>query len=292
MYYRRKLLLGILEKMGGSVDKMSLQKLAFLVCQKQQTALYDFVPYKYGCYSFQMAADLSALEFSGSLTQGEKDICLVGKGYYNQLTSQDKILLNQLAARYKQPARLELVKYTYRHYPFYAINSLMASKIMEPDEIGAINAKRPARRETALLTIGYEGQTIEAYLVKLITNDVRTLVDVRKNPLSRKHGFSKNQLATYCKGLGISYVHLPEWGIESDLRQELNSAEDYKRLFQNYQSRLDADPQALESLAKYLETLDRPALTCFEAEHTSCHRGTLAKALTKLKNWNLPLIHL
>ena len=41
-------------------------------------------------------------------------------------------------------------------------------------------------------------------------------------------------LQNYCKNLGIKYVHIPQLGIESDLRKELTDKESYKKLFASY----------------------------------------------------------
>ena len=89
----------------------------------------------------------------------------------------------------------------------------------------------PKGTKTIMFTIGYEGISLEEYLVRLIKNDVKVLVDVRNNPLSMKYGFSKSQLKKYCASLGIKYAHFPEVGIQSDQRQELNSQNDYNKLF-------------------------------------------------------------
>ena len=70
---------------------------------------------------------------------------------------------------------------------------------------------------------------------RLIKNNVKTLVDVRRNPLSRKFGFSKRMLSETVKKLGIGYVHIPESGIASERRQELNTQADYDRLFNSYE---------------------------------------------------------
>lgn len=58
MYYRRKILLSLLEVFGNDLEKIRLQKLLLLFTQKQETAAYDFVPYKFGCFSFHANADL------------------------------------------------------------------------------------------------------------------------------------------------------------------------------------------------------------------------------------------
>ncbi|MDG5800640.1 DUF488 domain-containing protein [Marinilabiliaceae bacterium ANBcel2] len=92
-----------------------------------------------------------------------------------------------------------------------------------------------------MFTIGYEGISLEQYINKLIVNDIKVLCDVRKNSFSMKYGFSKKQLKTTCDGVGIAYIHIPEVGIESDKRQELNTQADYDKLFKIYKT--DTLPQ-------------------------------------------------
>jgi hypothetical protein len=46
-----------------------------------------------------------------------------------------------------------------------------------------------------IVTIGYEGRSLEAFLNLLLQNSVTLLCDVRRNPLSRKYGFSKSTLS-------------------------------------------------------------------------------------------------
>ena len=52
MFYRRKVILGLIELLGGEVEKLRFQKLLFLYAMKKQNPEYDFVPYKFGCYSY------------------------------------------------------------------------------------------------------------------------------------------------------------------------------------------------------------------------------------------------
>src|ERR1039458_2530298 len=119
-----------------------------------------------------------------------------------------------------------LIKHTYLNYPFYAINSEVAEKILDKNELEKVNKARPNLNKTILFTIGYEGISLEAYLVKMLKNNIKMLVDVRSNPLSMKYGFSKSQLKKYCESLGIQYVHFPDLGIQSEQRQELNTQKD------------------------------------------------------------------
>jgi uncharacterized protein (DUF488 family) len=134
---------------------------------------------------------------------------------------------------------------------------------------------------------------LEEYLNRLIKNDVKVLIDVRRNALSMKFGFSKNQLKRYCGNMGIEYVHIPEVGIQSELRQELKSQADYDRLFIRYTN--SSLTKTLEYQNQILDLLiinKRIALTCFEANICRCHRKHLAEAVTNLPRWFYELKHI
>jgi hypothetical protein len=45
MFYRRKILLALLEAFGGSLKRTDCQKLLFLFCQRRGKNYYDFFPY-------------------------------------------------------------------------------------------------------------------------------------------------------------------------------------------------------------------------------------------------------
>ncbi len=146
----------------------------------------------------------------------------------------------------------------------------------------AVRDAAPRENGMGLFTIGYEGDSIDGYLNRLIRNNVHLLCDVRKNPLSRKTGFSKRQLAGYCEKVGIAYRHLPELGIPGSRRRELNSREDYDALFEEYEREdLPLAGNAIEELGRLLKEHKRIALTCFEKDHECCHRHCVAEAMER-----------
>jgi len=67
MYYRRKILLSLLELFGSQLKRTDLQKLMFLYCQVSGQNHYDFFPYKFGCFSFLLSQDKLVLEKYGYL---------------------------------------------------------------------------------------------------------------------------------------------------------------------------------------------------------------------------------
>jgi uncharacterized protein (DUF488 family) len=59
-----------------------------------------------------------------------------------------------------------------------------------------------------LFTIGYEKTTQGGFIDALTVAGVKTVIDVRDLPNSRRAGFSKNVLAASLAAAGIGYVHL------------------------------------------------------------------------------------
>ena len=132
-----------------------------------------------------------------------------------------------------------------------------------------------------LFTLGYEGRTLDEYLALLTDAGVTLLADVRRNPLSRKAGFSKGALSRGCAAVGIRYEHLPELGIATDQRRGLKTQADYDALFEVYERDwLPTQGAALDQLRGWALAGERVALTCFEREPERCHRRCVSDALS------------
>lgn len=288
MYYRRKFLLALIEKSGGKLNKTRLQKLLLLATRGMDKKLYDFVPYQFGCYSFTANYDLGALEIKGLVTEEKLSNSALWNfsskdSYYSTLKPDDKQRIVSVISQFEDYSNDELIKHTYLTYPFWAINSTIAQRLVSKSELVKINSQKRKIKSRELFTIGYEGKSLELYINKLIINDVRVLCDVRKNPLSMKFGFSKSRLKSACEGVGIQYVHVPQLGIVSEKRQELKTMADYNSLFSEYEKTvLKENVSALDSLSKLFKEKQRIALTCFEKESCMCHRGRVAKKLLSL----------
>jgi uncharacterized protein (DUF488 family) len=281
MYYRRKILLALLQIFGGSLSKTDLQKYLFLFNIEKEEPVYDFIPFKYGCYSFQSNQDLSTLTKYKIVEDSEISWKVIDRtNYITQLKTDDKIRLLNFHSRFNKLKGDELIKYVYENYPYYAINSKIAEELLSAEKYNEVLKSKPTQNEYALFTIGYEGKTVEYYTNQLIKENVKVLCDIRKNPVSMKYGFSKNQLKNIVEKVGIKYIHFPELGIDSNKRQELNSKEDYERLFKDYEENtLPVKEVELEKLFETFMSNKRIALTCFEADHNCCHRSRTAKAL-------------
>jgi uncharacterized protein (DUF488 family) len=283
MFYRRKIILALIQMLGGELEKLRIQKMLFLYSQKKKNPEYDFIPYKFGCYSFSAKADLNTMVKNGGLLENENYfIKNIPDDFVKALKIEDKKILSEVVQLYGNMNSNSLIKHTYINFPYYAINSTIADKVLDKVQLDRVLNLKKGSDETILFTIGYEGVSLEKYLNKLVTNDIKLLVDVRKNSLSMKFGFSKGLLKKYCESLGIEYIHIPEVGINSDQRQELNTQQDYDALFEIYKkTTLKETDEYQENIIQLLKKHKRIALTCFEANICQCHRKHLAESIEK-----------
>lgn len=295
---RQKVLLALLELFGGELTPISFQKYLFLYTQECSSGcrFYEFAPYRYGCFSFKANKDMRTLERAGYVTEtdGEKRYRLQGGGYFDSLDMFAREELSNCKRKFGMKTQNELVRHVYVNYPFFAIRSQMARDVLTAEEYGKVMkfAERFKNPEPALFTMGYEGLSLEEYIIRLIKADVHVLVDVRKNAFSMKYGFSKGILSKACENVCIKYIHMPELGIESELRKELRSQEDYDELFERYDATLAMKEEALRRLRQVVDEGVRVTLTCFEKDFRQCHRSRIAKRLMMTPNAGYHLTHL
>ncbi len=294
MLYRRRILLGLLESLGGSVGLRDYQKHLFLFTQLQSSAAFEFVPYHYGCYSFTAEADRQALIRQGFLCNEEtwswsadySSSSLKSRPFSHTLSQEDQLSLVEHQAQMGHLRGRELIRAVYLHYPYYATRSQIAKEHCSLEELIRIQKCRPPPKQgPALFTIGYEGKSLESYLCELLDQRINILCDVRRNPVSRKPGFSKTKLQHALKGLEIEYCHYPELGIPSPKRRNLKP-EHYGQLFSEYER--ETLPERIDDLKAILDMLvhrRRVALTCFERHPNQCHRSYLAKTLKERFEW-------
>jgi len=292
-YHRQRLLLFLLEQAGGTLSRLDLQKLLFLYIQQSGTKHYAFVPYRFGCYSFLAADDLELLHKRDWITLSEKEIELKRplRGQRWAVESDERQAVRRWLST--QPKRgSALIRDVYRRHPWYAIQSEIKESILNPDELERVRQANGGEAETeqTLFTLGYEGIHFEEYTNKLIRNNVRLLCDVRRNPISRKFGFSQRNLTALLPKMGIQYQHLPELGIASENRKQLNSMSDYEALFAKYRETLSDKTSCLNRVMDMLDQQKRIALTCFEKEPHCCHRHCVSDYLASMHG--IPVVHL
>lgn len=127
-----------------------------------------------------------------------------------------------------------------------------------------------------LMTTGYQGETIDMFIAKLVAAGVDLLVDVRALPLSRKPGFSKSRLRARLDEAGIDYCHIPELGMPRPLRNMRSSLADNTPILDQYEQLLDSKLVLIEELLKTIHG-KQACLMCFESDESQCHRSRLAR---------------
>ena len=293
---RQKLLLALLKAWGGRISNTDLQKYLFLFTKRYpQDKSYEFVPYRYGCFSFQSYADRRHLIEIGAIVNADDWQLANDNHHIAQLSDAEQENIRQFANQFRFLRGDDLIRYVYKNYPYYAINSQRAKQLMQEDAQEAIKKAKPNNEDYSFFTLGYEGKCIDSYLNCLIKNNIKLLCDVRKNPISRKYGFSQKTLSdtVTVDNLGIAYIPMPELGIISEKRQSLKNQEDYDRLFDEYEALIRAHNMSdLDKLERLMKEKKRVAITCFEANYTMCHRGRIAQALADRPSWNYPITHI
>jgi len=129
-------------------------------------------------------------------------------------------------------------------------------------------------------TIGYTGRKLDELLGLLVSNDVRTLVDIRQNPVSMyRPELSKNNLRQSVEGRGLLYAHLPELGVPRDIRAKAIEAGTRDVIWEWYDQYVVASYLG-RNLHRFLNTIEHPvALMCVEIDPRECHRHRLFLAL-------------
>lgn len=286
MTARQSSLINILSRLDGRTSKLHLVKLAFLLSKESadapRTAIYEFVPYKFGPYSFTLYYDLSQLAQDGWIETTNTDVRLLGfrKDEPRDLAFGFSAEIDRILEEYSDMPVGDLVADVYRRYPWYTAKSQDLSK----------RAVKLAPAPIAVYKVGYEGLMVDGLMNRLLRAGIAHLIDVRCNPVARRYGFHKSTLQRICTDLGIEYTHIPDLGVPSERRQDLDDQKSYAKVFDWYESELDKSKKAAVAQAVALVKSKPSALMCMEADPVCCHRTRLATHIAALTG--LPTVEL
>ena len=282
-------LLALIGSEPDGLKPIEVHKILFLLGEfDSASAVYEFMPYKMGCYSPTLAQDLRKLEAKGYIisvrdSRGKPLWRLTAAGEARSFASR---VSGRRVVQFRRLCPLrgkDLVIDVYKRFPYWAINSTISDLVLrnDPEAIDRIKQSRPSER-ISLVSIGYEGRSIENYFNALIKSGIGVLCDVRKNPISRKYGFSRSVLGELCEGCGIEYRHYPQLGIPSWERQNLSCQDDYDTLFARYEEEILPNAQKeIDEISDLVKSRRGVALTCFEANPAQCHRTRVAKVVSE-----------
>lgn len=292
MLKRHAVVLSLLKAFGRKLSRKQLQKLVFLFCEEFSPGPYEFVPHKYGCYSLALARDQDVLIGNGYLKATE-DWQLIQQSnlHFPELELGESEFIKRLSKRFASSSETDLIKYVYEAHPFYAIHSVIAKDVLDEKSYKALAKIRNNVAGKGLYSIGYEGLSLDGYLLKLVRYDVKLVCDVRKNPISRKFGFSKTILSEKLNEMGIEYLHYPQLGIPSEYRQSLCSQKDYDDLFEMYErSILPENLDYVHEISRLIDEKERVALLCFEKEPCECHRTRVVNKILEFREKDIRVV--
>jgi hypothetical protein len=114
MFYRKKLILALFKELGRELNSTQFQKHLFLVTIKQENKSFYFVPYYYGCFSFQANQDILTMKRQGLLSERDSHIVLVDtKDYFQELTISDQNIIKDVKSKFGGMSSNDLIRYVY-----------------------------------------------------------------------------------------------------------------------------------------------------------------------------------
>jgi len=146
------------------------------------------------------------------------------------------------------------------------------------------NNVRSAERAN-FFTLGYSGRRIDEIIDALLESGVRTLVDIRQNPISMyRPELSKNNLIQFLSRHGLSYVHWPQLGVPRDIRALAIESGSRDIIWEWYDEYVVGDFFGSgRNLHFFLNCVEHPvALMCTELDPQECHRHRLSLALERM----------
>lgn len=235
----------------------------------------------YGPYSFSLEQELTHLQ-ACSFVDADNAGLQIASGLWESaadaiqsLGTQVRYIIRHTVARGEGLDLDNLLRSVYSEYPEYAFNSSLRKLI-------PTTSVRPRPAPLAIYTTGYEGQSIDSFLHKVMRSGISMILDVRANPVSRKYGFARSTLGKLSSKLGIRYLHFPELGIPSGDRKTLSTPDSYADLFARYEQEMLPRHDAALQRAASVVTSQSTVLLCRENLAHFCHRSRLAIALQRL----------
>ncbi|HET6676422.1 MAG TPA: DUF488 domain-containing protein [Nitrospiraceae bacterium] len=138
-------------------------------------------------------------------------------------------------------------------------------------------------------TIGHSTRSIEEFIDLLKGAGIRSLIDVRRFPASRRYPhFNGPSLAESLKDAGIRYQHIPALGGRRPSRSDSPNIGWRNAGFRGYADYMQTDEfcGALEELMGRAHSLGPTVIMCAEAVPWRCHRNLISDALV-IRGWRV-----
>ena len=142
-----------------------------------------------------------------------------------------------------------------------------------------------------LFTTGYSGHDTDSFVDHLHEHGISLVIDVRRNPVSRKKGFSRTALSQLLRKNGLQYEHVRDLGVPQPLRHALRDGKcglaAYLRRFRTY---VQGQTQLLDQVYN-LAIRNRCCLVCVEECSDECHRSVVAEEVAARNGRRVKIVH-
>ncbi|MHB8835521.1 MAG: hypothetical protein ACYC9Y_07420 [Candidatus Methylomirabilia bacterium] len=178
LFTRQRLLLTLLDALGQTRRGTDFQKLLFLYTKEcEEIPSYEFVSYRFGGFSHTSYADKRRLIAAGLLENDEKHWTLTTAG----ITAVRQKPYNPQSVTKFVHDRAELhgdalIADVYRRHPYYATRSEILERVLpEATDRARVLSARPRSLGQGLVTVGYEGKSLERFINQLLHGSVTLL---------------------------------------------------------------------------------------------------------------------
>lgn len=286
-FRRHKLLLSLVyyhrQYCEACIGRTRLMKYAFLLGSEYVDRVghpYSFVPYRYGPFSFVAYRDLQKLADEGILkvrsSDSDDELGLAdvepAREAVTSLSAAEQDAARGIVAQYHALTISGLLAKVYARYPWYAGRT-------ERTDLLRTSPPPIPRAKRGIYTAGYQGISIDGFMDFLMRTGIKHVLDIRRDAVSRKYGFSKNSLKNICSRLGLEYGHFPSLGIGRADRNAAHESGDYRSLFSRYRRSVRSEATALSSIQQEIQA-SPSVLLCAEADPHHCHRRILAELIS------------
>ncbi len=171
MLQRQRTTLALLQEAGQALSATQLFKLVFLLAEEtslgRDGAFYDFLPYKFGPYSFALYRELEALVSQGYMNEQHSgstntySITSLGTREQNAVGSDARRSVRFICEKYGKLGIKQLLRSVYAQYPWYSTRS-------ELDNLVPLDVPKPSIAPPAVYTMGYEERSVDGFFDKLL----------------------------------------------------------------------------------------------------------------------------
>ena len=262
--HRLTVLISLMQELENYISDQNIHKLLFIYCHKYAcNSVYDFILVDNNPYCITIYEDKKFLINKELLVDTSSWVL-------NQETFRFAKNLDMIEKLSLQKLKNDLEK------------GLIIDDLIDENYAKYFKSQDIDQQQVIFYTIGYEGLNLEQYLNKLLKHQIACLCDVRRNPYSQKFGFSKAELIHALSIVNIEYIHIPDLGISSVLRQNIKNDSDYYNLLKHYETDiLSHQSNNIKLLKDLLAKYRKLAITCFEAKISHCHRSKIANLIRR-----------